>query len=117
MKTYFPFHNYVYKTTTATPVSTSTICKYFQIVLIHSKFENEYFVHTLNYCHVIILIDIATNNGPKKYIILSGIAAWDPSQLDYEIDQDGWDKKINSYLSIFDNDNEMWGRIINSKDI
>ena len=36
---------------------------------------------------------------------------------DYEIDQDGWDKKINSYLSIFDNENEMWSRIINSKDI
>ena len=64
-----------------------------------------------------ILFDIATNNGPKKYLILSGIAAWDPSQLDYEIDQDGWDKKINSYLSIFDNENEMWNRIINSKDI
>ena len=64
-----------------------------------------------------ILIDIATNNGPKKYIILSGIAAWDPGQLDYEIDQDGWDKKINSYLSIFDNENEMWSRIISSKDI
>ena len=64
-----------------------------------------------------ILFDIATNNGPKKYIILSGIAAWDPGQLDFEIDQNGWDKKINSYLSIFYNENEMWNRIINSKDI
>ena len=64
-----------------------------------------------------ILIDIATNNGPKKYIILSGIAAWDPDQLDMEIDQGGWDKKNNSYLSIFDNGNEMWDRIINSRDI
>ena len=64
-----------------------------------------------------ILFDIATNNGPKKYIILSGIAAWNPDQLDYEIYQDGWDKKINSYLSIFDNENEMWSRIISSKDI
>ena len=64
-----------------------------------------------------ILFDIATNNGPKKYLILSGIAAWDPGQLDFEIDQDGWDKKINSYSSIFDNGNEMWDRIINSRDI
>ena len=64
-----------------------------------------------------ILIDIATNNGPKKYIILSGIATWEPAQLDFEIDQDGWDKKNNSYLSIFDNGKEMWNRIINSKDI
>ena len=64
-----------------------------------------------------ILFDIATNNGPEKYIILSGIAAWDPDQLDFEINQGGWDKKINSYLSIFDNGKEMWGRIINSKDI
>ena len=64
-----------------------------------------------------ILFDIATNKGPEKYIILSGIAAWDPDQLDFEINQGGWDKKINSYLSIFDNGKEMWGRIINSKDI
>ena len=64
-----------------------------------------------------ILFDIATNNGPKKYLILSGISAWDPGQLDIEINQDGWDKKNNSYLSIFDNGNEMWNRIINSKDI
>ncbi len=64
-----------------------------------------------------ILFDIATNNGPKKYIILSGIAVWNPGQLDFEIDQDGWDKKINNYLSIFDNENDMWDRIINSKDI
>ena len=64
-----------------------------------------------------ILFDIATNNGPEKYIILSGIAAWDPDQLDFEINQGGWDKNINSYLSIFDNGKEMWGRIINTKDI
>ena len=64
-----------------------------------------------------ILTDIATNKGPKKYLILSGIAAWEPGQLDMEIDQGGWDKKNNSYLSIFDNENEMWKRLINSKDI
>ena len=64
-----------------------------------------------------ILYDIATNNGPKKYLIVSGISAWDPGQLDFEIDQDGWDKKVNSYLSIFDNGNEMWDRIIHSRDI
>ena len=64
-----------------------------------------------------ILFDIATNKGPKKYIILSGMAAWDPDQLDFEINQGGWDKNINSYLSIFDNGKEMWYRIINSKDI
>ena len=64
-----------------------------------------------------ILSDIATNKGPKKYLILSGIAAWDPGQLDMEINQGGWDKKNNSYLSIFDNGNDMWKRIINSKDI
>ena len=64
-----------------------------------------------------ILSDIATNKGPKKYLILSGIAAWDPGQLDMEIDQGSWDKKNNSYLSIFNNENEMWNRMINSKDI
>ena len=48
-----------------------------------------------------ILGHIINNIGPKEYIILSGIAAWDPGQLDFEIDQGGWNKKLNSYISIF----------------
>jgi len=64
-----------------------------------------------------ILFDIANNKGPKKYLILRGFSAWSPGQLDNEIIQEGWDKKINSYIPIFDNGKEMWERLINSKDI
>ena len=64
-----------------------------------------------------ILYDIVKNKGPKEYIILSGIAAWEPGQLDYEMMQGSWDRKINNYTSLFDNQNEMWSHIIVSQDI
>jgi len=64
-----------------------------------------------------ILFDIAINKGPREFIILSGIAAWDSGQLDSELIQDNWDRKLNSYTSPFDNGNEMWSYLINSQDI
>ena len=64
-----------------------------------------------------VLIDIAKNKGPKEYIILSGIAVWEPGQLDSEMLQGDWDKKLNNYTPIFDNGNKMWTRLINSRDI
>lgn len=64
-----------------------------------------------------ILLDIAKDKGPKEYIVLTGIAAWEPGQLDSEIMQDDWDRKLNNYTSLFDNGKEMWSRLINSQDI
>ena len=64
-----------------------------------------------------ILFDIAKNKGPKKYIILSGIAVWEPGQLDSEMMRGDWDKKLNNYTPLFDNGKEMWNNFINSKDI
>ena len=64
-----------------------------------------------------ILFDIVQNKGPKEYIILSGIAAWEPGQLDSEMMRDDWNKKSNNYTSPFDNGKEMWSRLINSRDI
>ena len=64
-----------------------------------------------------ILLDIAKNKGPKDYIILSGIAVWDPGQLDSEMVRGDWEKKINNYTSIFDNGKEMWSYLIISQDI
>ena len=64
-----------------------------------------------------ILFDIVKNKGPKEYIILSGIAAWEPGQLDSEMMQNNWDRKLNNYTSLFDNGKEMWSRLINSRDI
>ena len=64
-----------------------------------------------------VLFDIVTNSGPKQYIILLGIAAWEPGQLDSEMKRNDWDKKLNNYTSLFNNKNEMWSRLINSQDI
>ena len=64
-----------------------------------------------------VLFDIAITKGPKNYLILSGIAVWRPDQLDYEMEQDSWYKKTNSYIPLFDNDNDMWNRLINSQEI
>ena len=64
-----------------------------------------------------ILFDIAKNIGPKEYIILSGIAVWEPSQLDSEIIKGDWDKKLNNYTPLFDNGKEMWRHLISTRDI
>ena len=64
-----------------------------------------------------VLFDIAINEGPEKYIILLGYAAWEPGQLDSEIARGDWDKKLNNYTSLFENGNEMWNRLISSQDI
>ena len=48
-----------------------------------------------------ILLDIARNKGPEEYIILLGIAAWEPGQLDSEMVRGDWDKKINNYTFLF----------------
>ena len=64
-----------------------------------------------------ILYDIAINNGPKEYIILSGIAVWSSGQLDSEMKQGDWDNKFNNYISLFDNGKEMWSRLISTQDI
>ena len=64
-----------------------------------------------------ILFDIAKNKGPKKYIILSGIAVWEPGQLDSEMMRGDWDTKLNNYTPLFDNGKEMWSHLINSQDI
>ena len=64
-----------------------------------------------------ILFDIAKNKGPKEYIILSGIAVWEPGQLDSEMMRGDWDKKFNNYTPLFDNGKEMWLHLISSRDI
>ena len=51
------------------------------------------------------------------FIILSGIAVWAPDQLDSEMVRGDWDKRLNSYIPLFGNKNEMWSRLISSKDI
>tara|TARA_Y100000590_G_C15159085_1_gene802852 strand:+ start:61 stop:639 length:579 start_codon:yes stop_codon:yes gene_type:complete len=64
-----------------------------------------------------ILIDIAKNKGPKKYLIFSGISTWSPNQLDSELIRNHWEKRVNNYTSPFDNSKELWKNLLNSKDI
>lgn len=64
-----------------------------------------------------VLFDIVTNKGPKEFIILLGIAAWEPGQLDSEIKQNNWHRKLNNYTSLFNNGKEMWKQLIYSQDI
>ena len=64
-----------------------------------------------------VLIDIAKNKGPKKYLVLLGISVWEVGQLDREIAQGGWRKKSSSYSLLFNNDSEMWQRLLNSQEI
>ena len=76
--------------------------------------SNEHFTITREFK---VLFDIAGNKGPKNYIILSGISAWQPGQLDFEMVREDWEKKFNNYIPIFDNGEEMWSRLINSQAI
>ena len=64
-----------------------------------------------------VLIDIAKNKGPDEYLIITGISVWEPSQLNFEIMQGAWRKKTSSYSLIFNNDNEMWQRLLYLQDI
>lgn len=92
------------------------------IFFIHSsEYKSKNFIASNNNFTVTreskVLFDIVSNKGPKKYIIILGIAAWEPGQLDSEIKRDNWDKKLNHNTSLFNNGNEMWNRLINSQDI
>ena len=53
----------------------------------------------------------------KEYIILSGIAVWEPGQLDSEMMRGDWDKKLYNYTPLFDNGKEMWDHLISTRDI
>tara|TARA_Y100000588_G_C14205140_1_gene904327 strand:- start:148 stop:726 length:579 start_codon:yes stop_codon:yes gene_type:complete len=94
--------------------------------------ENFYFIHSSDYKsndfiisnkdYTItrtkdIIYDIARNIGPKNFIILSGVSVWSPGQLDFEMYRGDWDKRLNSYIPIFDNGKQMWIRLISSKEI
>ena len=93
-----------------------------QIFFIHSsEYDNKDFIFSNKNFTITttpnVFFDIAINKGPKKYLILSGIAVWSPGQLDFEMTKGDWEKKTNSYIPLFDNGNEMWNRLISSQDI
>ena len=94
--------------------------------------EQIFFIHSSDYKsknHIIsnkdftitrdpkILLDIANKKGPEHYLILSGIAVWSSGQLDYEIKRGDWSKKLDNYIPIFNNKEEIWFLLNNSQDI
>ena len=92
------------------------------IYLIHSNdYKNNDFIYSnqeLTVTHSSkILLDIANNNGPEKYFILSGIAIWSPGQLDHEIQNGDWEKKLINYELFFKSEKSIWNRLILSQDI
>ena len=78
----------------------------------NSIISNESFVVTRSSD---VLYDIVKNKGPKNFIIIRGLSIWSPHQLDEELSSGSWDKKVNYYLSIFDNDKNMWQILVNSQ--
>ena len=78
----------------------------------NSIISNESFVVTRSSD---VLYDIVKNKGPKNFIIIRGFSIWSPHQLDEELSRGSWDKKVNYYLSIFDNDKNMWQILVNSQ--
>ena len=64
-----------------------------------------------------LLFDIVEDTGPKNYLIISGISTWSPGQLEFEIKQGDWDRKLNNYTSIFNNSDKIWDILINTQNI
>jgi len=93
-----------------------------QIFIIHSSdYESRDFISSNKNFTVSrspeVLNDIAKNQGPEEYLFIIGISVWEPGQLDFEIMQGDWRKKLSSYSLIFNNDDEMWQRLLYSQDI
>ena len=81
-----------------------------KIIILHSNdYENE---TTKKYNNLSTssdlktLINIAEEKGPKKSLIMLGVAAWNVGQLDGEIEMERWTLSEKSLNLIFDMDNK-----------
>ena len=60
-----------------------------------------------------VLLEIAKNKGPKKSMILLGLAAWNVSQLDGEIELERWTLSETNMDLIFEmEDSKKWMKAI-----
>ncbi len=88
-----------------------------KILVLHSKdYKNQ---STKEYNNLstssdlITLIEIAEKKGPKKSLIVLGLAAWDVEQLDGEIELERWTLSESSMDLIFEiEDNKKWMKAI-----
>ena len=61
------------------------------------------------------LVEIAEKKGPKKSLIVLGLAAWNTGQLDGEIELERWTLSESSMDLIFEiEDNKKWLKAINN---
>ena len=61
------------------------------------------------------LVEIAENKGPKKSLVILGLAAWNTSQLDGEIELERWTLSESSMELIFETENNTkWLKAINN---
>ena len=61
------------------------------------------------------LVKIAEKKGPKKSLVVLGLAAWNMGQLDGEIELERWTLSESSMDLIFEiEDNKKWIKAINS---
>ena len=61
------------------------------------------------------LVEIAEKKGPKKSLVILGLAAWNVGQLDGEIELERWTLSESSMDLIFEiEDNKKWLKAINN---
>ena len=90
-----------------------------KILILHSKdYKNE---STKEYNNLstsddlATLVEIAEKKGPKKSLIVLGLAAWNVGQLDGEIELERWTLSESSMDLIFEiEDNTKWLKAINN---
>ena len=90
-----------------------------KILILHSKdYKNE---STNEYNNLSTssdlktLVKIAEKKGPKKSLIVLGLAAWNTGQLDGEIELERWTLSESSMDLIFEiEDNKKWLKAVNN---
>ena len=90
-----------------------------KILILHSKdYKNK---STKEYNNLstssdlITLVEIAEKKGPKKSLVILGLAAWNTGQLDGEIELERWTLSESSIELIFEiENNKKWLKAINN---
>ena len=90
-----------------------------KILILHSKdYKNEStneYNNLSTSSDLTTLVKIAENKGPKKSLVILGLAAWNIGQLDGEIELERWTLSESSMDLIFEiEDNKKWLKAINN---
>ncbi len=90
-----------------------------KILILHSKdYKNETTKEYNNLStssDLITLVEIAEKKGPKRSLVILGLAAWNTEQLDGEIELERWTLSESSMDLIFEIENNIkWFKAINN---